>query len=127
MDKILSDLKNTARSAVKKSGELLEITKMKMAVSDTKSEISSRFSSLGEKVYEARKNEGEGAEGLEEIIQSLDALHEKLAEQEAKLVELKNQKVCASCGASSDNAAAYCSKCGAKFEGEEAASAAEQE
>lgn len=51
MDKILSDLKNTARSAVKKSGELLEITKMKMAVSDTKSEISSRFSALGEKSF----------------------------------------------------------------------------
>ena len=32
MEKIFSDLKNSVNSAVKRSGELLEISKVKMAV-----------------------------------------------------------------------------------------------
>lgn len=116
MDKFFSDMKNTARSAVKKSGELLELTKLKMAAADTKSEIQSKFAELGKLIYEAQKLGNEDSEKTEELLQSLDELHETLSEQEAKLSELKKQKACGVCGNICETKAEYCSKCGAKFE-----------
>lgn len=118
MDKIFSDIKNTAKSAVKKSGELLELTKLKLAVSDTKSEIQNKLAELGAVIYEAQKQDGEGLEKSDELTQQLEELYEKLEEQESKLSELKKQKSCSSCGNVCEAEADYCSKCGAKFEEE---------
>ncbi len=119
MDRLFSDIKNTARSAVKKSGELLELTKLKMAAADTKSEVQTKFAELGKIVYEAKKNGGEHLDDMESVTQQIDELYEQLSEQEAKIVELKKQKLCTACGNACDTGAAYCSNCGAKFETEQ--------
>lgn len=113
MDKIFSDIKNSVGSAVKKSGELLEITKMKVAIGDTKNEINVKLTELGRKAYEAQKNGSiSDADGL---VYEIDELYEILKSQEAKLASLKKQKVCAACGTLCEIEAAYCSKCGEKF------------
>ncbi len=120
MDKIFADIKNSVGSAVKKSGELVEITKLKLAIADTKNEIKSKLTILGEEVYFAQKNDL-SPENVSELIGELDELYAILEAQEAKLVTLKKQKVCPNCDAPSDSDAAFCSRCGNKFsdDGEE--------
>lgn len=115
MEKIFSDLKNSVNSAVKRSGELLEISKVKMAVADTKNEIGRKYRELGEKVYEAHQEDADTATEVEGIIWELDELFEVLKSHEMKLASLKKEKICENCKQSSDMEAAYCSKCGAKF------------
>ena len=114
MDKIFADIKNSVGSAVKKSGELVEITKVKLAIADTKNEIKSKLAALGEEVYFAQKNDL-SPESAAELIGELDELYAILEAQEAKLATLKKQKVCPNCDAPSDSEAVFCSRCGSKF------------
>ncbi len=115
MEEIFSNIKKSAASAVKKSGELLEITKMKMAISDTKSELKSNFAVLGKLVYEAQKDEKDFSDDAEEIIWEIDELYEVLEAREAKLAALTKQKVCPNCGKVCEKEAAFCSRCGKEY------------
>lgn len=114
MEKIFEDIKNSVGSAVKKSGELVEITKVRLAIADTKSEIKSKLAMLGEEVYFAQKNDL-SPESAAELIGELDELYAILEAQEAKLATLKKQKVCPVCDMPSDSDAVFCSRCGKKF------------
>ena len=57
MDKFFSDIKKTFGGAVKKSGEVVELTKLKLAIADTKSELKAKFCELGEMFYKEQKGE----------------------------------------------------------------------
>ena len=46
MEKIFSDIKKTVDGAVKKSGELVEITKVKLSIVDIKNKIDAKFTLL---------------------------------------------------------------------------------
>ncbi|MGN1059422.1 MAG: hypothetical protein ACI4QW_03230 [Clostridia bacterium] len=114
MEKFFSDLKQTVNSAVKKSGELVELTKIKIAVGDTKNAIRTNFEKLGELAYLAAK--GDDAQGTaEELVSAIDELKETLNQQEAKLAELSNKKICSHCGKASSEDSAFCSACGNPF------------
>ncbi len=115
MEKILADLKKTMNSAMKKSGELVEITKAKMAVADTKSETQRAFTRLGELVYTAAQSDAEESGEIQEVMESISALKEKLHQQEKKLADLTNKKICAVCGKACNDAAAFCDACGSAF------------
>jgi len=116
MEKFFSDLKQTVNSAVKKSGELVEVTKLKMAIGDTKSDIERLFVKLGELVYLASKSEEVGEGSAEELIAKIDELKEKQRQQEISLAELTSKKVCATCGKMCEESAGFCSACGQKFD-----------
>ncbi|MBE7010461.1 MAG: hypothetical protein E7418_03105 [Ruminococcaceae bacterium] len=116
MEKILADLKKTMNTAVKKSGELLEVTKLKMAIAGTQNEVQAEFVKLGELVYLMAKSDDKPSEDAEEIIAHIDTLKEKISELEANVAELTAKKICASCGKICEETAGFCSACGAKFE-----------
>lgn len=115
MDKFFSDIKKSVSGAVKKSGEVVELTKLKLAIVDTKSELKSKFNELGEMFYKECKGETADLERTEEIVLQIDELKEVLEVQEAKLASLKNQKICSKCDAPSDVNAKFCSCCGERF------------
>lgn len=116
MEKILEDLKNTAKTAMKKSGEILELGKLKIAAVDTQNEINKAFCELGRALYNAEKSGSEDAEELKQMIDNIDNLYEKLSVQEEQYRELKNEKKCSSCGAKCSDKSNFCSVCGEKFE-----------
>jgi len=116
MEKFISDLKKTAVSAAQKTGELVEIGKLKIACSNTKCKIDEAFKDLGKALYNAEKEGNDDAELIKHTIEEIDGLYEKLAKQEDELCELKKQKKCPSCGLICDVEALFCSKCGEKFE-----------
>lgn len=115
MEKIISDLKKTAISAAHKTGELVEIGKLKLSVTNTKGKINDLYKDLGEALYTAEKQGTEDAEALRKIIEEIDAYYEELARLETEIGTLKSQKKCSSCGAMCDNDSSFCSSCGEKF------------
>ena len=120
MERILSELKNTADKVAKKSGELVEISKVKLSIASTKSEINAQFKALGETVYLAQKEDSDvGAEKIEEIIGILDGLYERLDNLAEINSALKNERICPSCGKSNPLNQPFCGGCGSKLYAEE--------
>ncbi|MBQ2695843.1 MAG: hypothetical protein IJF61_00915 [Clostridia bacterium] len=116
MEKFFSDLRQTVSGAVKKSGELIELTKAKMAANDTKTAIKNEFVKLGELAYLAAKGEENPATDAEALVYKIDELKETLAEQEAKIAELGGKKICADCGKMVAGDSAFCPACGNSME-----------
>lgn len=116
MDKILSEIKSRADQVMKKSGELVEKSKVKLAIAGTKSEIGTLFKQLGELVYMAQKEDNSAStEEIENTIAHIDALYEKLEELTKTDSALKNEKICAQCGKSNPIEQTFCGGCGNKF------------
>ena len=72
MENFLSEIKSKANKVAKKSGEFFELSKIKLNIANTKSDISSQFKLLGEMVYVAHRDSIEvDAEKFEEIIKKI--------------------------------------------------------
>ncbi|MBE7040386.1 MAG: zinc-ribbon domain-containing protein [Ruminococcaceae bacterium] len=119
MEKILYDLKNTVDGAVKKSGEIIELTKTKMAMTETKNAIREKVIRLGELTYFATKGEDMPEYDAEELIAEIDELKQTLSEQEAKAADLAGKKICPRCKKVMDADFAFCPACGIHMEDDE--------
>lgn len=112
MEKFFADLKETMNGAVKKSGELLELTKIKIATAETKSKIRGKLEMLGTLAYQSAKGIDPADNAAGDLIAEIDALHEILNEQEATVATLSGKKVCPVCGHACENQASFCMSCG---------------
>lgn len=115
-EKLKSTISTTAKSAAKKSNEIVEITKLKMAISGAEADIARLMRDIGELVYEGYKGEMEADAGeMEELCTQIDAKYAEIADAKDQLRTLKKLKQCPVCLEESDPEAAFCARCGNKF------------
>ncbi|MDD6308248.1 MAG: hypothetical protein PUB07_02690 [Clostridia bacterium] len=114
-ENLKNTISKTTQVAIKKSNDLVEITKLKMAVSEAESEVASIFRHIGETLYGAYKTGGESYESLEEQCELIDKKYEKIAELNTRIMEMKNAKSCPDCKKEMEKDAMFCSGCGHKF------------
>ena len=116
MERIISEIKTTAGKVAKKSGELVELSKAKLNIANTKSSINANLKILGELLYFSHRDETEiDSDKLEETMEKIDELYEKLAEYDEIAAGLMNKKLCPECRKANESDATFCSKCGYKF------------
>ena len=118
-EEILNKAKRGAEAVGQKTGDFIEVTKLKMAASDVEKEIAATFEGLGRLVYDAQKSEEDVSEMIEECIQNIDELQEAADAIREQIYSYKNMNRCPACGAIIDKEAAFCSKCGAPLTVEE--------
>ena len=120
MEKILSEIKNAADKVAKKSGELVELSKIKLNIVSTKSSIEDQFNVLGKLVYNSRKENSEDiSEKFEETIEKIDRLYDKLSKLDEMSAQVSNKKICPNCKKANNIDADFCSKCGLGLSEEE--------
>ena len=107
---------DTAESAGKKAGDMVELTKMKMQVSQYKTELAKAHEKLGAMVYNMMKEDEEDTSAISVCIDEIDYILDKIQEAEDKVKELRKVSCCQSCGGEVPVDAAFCPKCGAKIE-----------
>lgn len=107
---------DTAEIAGKKAGDMVELTKMRMQVAQYKGELSKAHEKLGAMVYNMMKADEEDTSAINVCIDEIDYIHDKIAEAEEKVKELRRVCCCASCGGEIPVDACFCPKCGAKVE-----------
>ncbi len=113
MDRIISEIKNAAGKVAKKSTELVELSKVKLNIINTKSTIDENFKSLGELLYYSQKGDADiTTESIEETIAKIDDLYEKLDELNNISANISNKKICPNCKKANENNSAFCSDCG---------------
>lgn len=119
LEEALIKVKSAVDVAGEKTGEWVEISKLKIAAAKQSSEIADRFEALGKMVYNASKAGGLDHEVIQKKVDEIDALYEKLGEINERIYELRNVVQCPTCKAVSPKEAIFCSKCGTKLVGQE--------
>jgi len=114
-DAVLS-AKGFGSAVSKKTGQFVDITKLRVNAADINGEINNRYKALGKAVYEARKSGADISGIVEECVSGIDALHDRLDEVNRAIAELQNKVCCPSCGATMEPKSLFCSRCGARME-----------
>lgn len=112
---VVSRVKDVAETAGKKTGELVELGKIKLKIADLRREISAAQEGLGRLVYDSRRSQENVEELIEACVGHIDELNAQLEELENKVMESKNAVRCDACGSLNVNTAVFCNQCGAKL------------
>jgi hypothetical protein len=125
---VLEDAMLKAKAAAdyvgNKTGEIVEISRLRMAAAEIEGKIEKEFAAMGRAAYAQAKETAETDEGaagensgipLGEKIGAIDALKSELKDLNAKIAELQRRKTCAACGTVNVEDANFCYKCGAKL------------
>ncbi len=118
LDNVLEKAKAIANMASKKTGKVVEISKIKLDSLQTNSEIKACYEKLGNAVYSMAKADYENPELIANIIEEIDELIEHLDDNQDKISNIKAYRTCECCDNRNPLDATYCSKCGNKLEDE---------
>lgn len=109
-------VEEAAQAAVKKSGELVETTKINMAIGTEEDKIQKMYAEIGKLVYSKYTSNMDVGQDAAALCESIKACEETIKGLKEKIMEIKKTKLCVNCGAELDRTVLFCSKCGAKQE-----------
>lgn len=116
MDSIGKKAAGLAQTAAKKSGDLVETTKLSLKIGTEESKIEKSLVEIGKLVLAAHKAGGEVSTDIWTICESIRASESVIAELKEKIRVIKKIKLCANCGLEVERSSSFCSGCGAKLE-----------
>lgn len=115
-DLFTKKVSQTAKAAAKKSGDIVGVTKLNLSIGAEEDKIKKAYSEIGRIVFESFKR-GERLPGaLVEECEEISAYEKNIEDMKLKILELKNQKMCPSCGSELEIHIAFCPNCGTKQE-----------
>ena len=106
----------TAKTAVKKSNNLLEITKLNMSIGSEEDKIAKIYTQIGKEVYDSFENNAEASEKFNVLCEKISIIKANIERMEKQILRIKNIKMCPECGAQLEITVCYCSGCGTKQE-----------
>ncbi|WP_312643694.1 zinc ribbon domain-containing protein [Hydrogenoanaerobacterium sp.] len=114
-DEFLGKAKNLVDLAGKKTGEAVELAKLKMSRMQLNGEIQKTYEKLGAFVYKFHKSGEDNQELIDICVGEIDSLLVQLDAIASKINEIRSSVKCPQCGALNDEESIYCAKCGAKM------------
>lgn len=108
--------KNAADIAGKKTGEFVEISRLKVQASESEQKINEAYRELGKLVYNASKEHTDCTELVSQKAEHIDSLILDYSGVLSKIQDLKREKTCPECHYSNPEEAFYCQKCGSKLD-----------
>lgn len=116
LDNFGKRLSEAAQAAAKKSGELMEVTKINMNITQEEDKIKKLYTNIGKKVYESYLKDPDNYAQFKEECEAIGSHNENIKKMKARILEAKNLRLCSACGEEIGNDVVYCPKCGAKQE-----------
>lgn len=116
LSKIAKSAADGAKVAAKKSGDLVEVTKLNMEVSSYESEITKYENKLGKVVFDKVSRCEINDIELMDLCRHIENIKDKIEDTKAKILQLKKLKVCSNCNTEVESEVMYCPKCGFKVE-----------
>ena len=116
LENFTKKVSETTKAAVKKSGELVEETKLNLSIRTEESKIEKVYTEIGRIVYESFSKGEEVDEAFKENCEKIKAYEESIKEMKDKILDIKNIKMCQACNAELEADVVFCPKCGAKQE-----------
>ncbi len=116
LDQIVGKAKEIYDAAAKKTGDVVEISKLKLDAMKINGEIKELYEKLGEAVYISKKDDIDCTEAVSIISEQIDNLNDKLIDLNAEIADRQNVNYCAECGAKNPIDNTFCGKCGTKVQ-----------
>lgn len=114
------ELGGIAKEATRKSGELLEVTKLKFELSKLEKEMENNLSGLGALVFQKYKGAGDVDDEIDRLCQSTARLEEEIQAVNLQIDKLQPKTLtCPECKVDLPTGGKFCSYCGAKVAKEE--------
>ncbi len=108
-------VKKTTEVVYEKSSQLVELTKLKIKVSQAESEIDKLFELLGTKIYDEYKAGAQFPEEINGVCIALDGKYKELETLVSQADEIKEVQECPACKEKNPSDSKFCSKCGEKL------------
>lgn len=117
-DKLGKKASEAYKVTADKTGKLAKEAKLRMKISDLKSQINTIYKEIGETVYQKHTREGEYdiTKEIEEKCTKIDVLSDEIESNLKQCLELKDKRQCPNCFAEIEKDVKFCPKCGAKQE-----------
>jgi hypothetical protein len=116
LDTMTTKAKQLAGIASKKTGEAVEISKLKVQASQINSMMRSTYERIGTLIYDQEKTGVDNYDIVMVCISEIDAQLSKLSDINARIAAIKSGSVCPSCGAPNPSGSAYCAVCGGSMD-----------
>lgn len=118
IENVKTVVSDTAQTVVKKSGELVEASKIKYAIYDLNNEVNKLYAEIGQMVYKARMNDEEPNGNIEEKFIAIKKKKEEIDRLSGKMSGIKNKITCVVCGRICKADSKFCPYCGEEFAAE---------
>lgn len=115
IEDIFGKAKQVANAAGKKTGELVEISKLKLSAMQINSDIKELYEKLGSAVYSMKKANYDNPELVVSLVEEIDEKRVELREVNEKVAVLQKSKECPCCQTKNPQDAFYCQKCGSRL------------
>ena len=114
IDQAMNKAKEVFDVACKKTGEVVNTQKQKFDVSSLENKRAKDFEKLGSLYFDLIKIEKIENESIAELVAAIKEKNEKIEELQNEILNAKNKRICANCGAYIEESSIYCNSCGAK-------------
>ncbi len=116
LSKFAKSVGDGAKTAVKKSEDMVEIARLNKAITNEEDRIKLTYVEIGKEIYSRYERNDNIHEELVELCGRIDEYHKNILGIREKIAQLKNVKICSSCGAELELNSEFCVKCGGKQE-----------
>jgi len=115
LDNLGKAVNETAKKAIKASGDVVELTKTSLNIKFDEVKRESFFKEIGKIIYGAYKDAPESvADEVLEFCKCIDEVENEINAQKTKAAGIKNKKFCVDCGVILCKTVNYCYSCGAR-------------
>jgi len=115
LDNLGKAVNETAKKAIKASGDVVELTKTSLNIKFDEVKRESFFKEIGKIIYGAYKDSPESVTGeVLDFCKCIDEIETGINAQKAKAAGIKNKKYCVDCGVILCKTVNYCYSCGTR-------------
>lgn len=115
-DDVVINAKSAAQTVGKMAGQFVDMSKLRINVSELNGEINKRYQELGQLIYESRKSGAVHSDEAEEMICGIDELYAQFTAVSEQLAAMQNKVTCPACGKQMPVESMFCSHCGMKLD-----------
>ena len=105
---------DTAKAAAKKSSEVVEVTKLNLSIGSEEDKIKKAYAEIGKNVYGVFASGEEVGDSFKCQCELIRSYENNIKDMRLKILDLKELKICPTCGIELESEIAFCSKCGTK-------------
>lgn len=101
-----------AEAVAKKSEEIIEVSKLNIAISSEQNMIKEIYEKIGRKIYKKYRENKTIDKELIEKCEQISEIEKDIEDIKKKILKIKSRKQCKYCDCSMEKSAAFCPKCG---------------